>query len=679
MPPISTAFRFFDAEHSFDTLGVQAAAIVEVVSSPADRTTLNTMAIGDSFSGALQAVGDDDWVAVTLQAGSSYEINLFGSGVGALSDPYLRLYDANGAQVAFNDDGGSGYNSRIIYTPSSTQSFFLSARAYGDTGQGNYQITVDTAAADSVAGSLDQLATYLTDGYWTDNGGARHTFDTSTSNIITVNITALSADGQRLARWAMEAWERVADIRFSEIGGSAQITFTDNQPGAYSSYWSIGGTTQSAIVNVSTSWLNAYGTQIDDYSFSTYLHEIGHALGLGHQGDYNGAATYGVDETFANDSYQVSLMSYFSQTENTFVNASYGLPVTAMSADIVAIQALYGKPDNASSTNGKTIYGYNQTVGGYLGLYFDVLTTGQDPNNMLGNGPVALTIYDRSGKDTVDFRTDTTDQRVDLSDQGVWDVFGLKGNVVLARGTVIENYVAGDGNDWVNGNDGRNKIIGGRNDDTLNGLGGNDTLKGGDGRDLLQGGTGKDKINGGGGSDVINGGAGNDTLIGGAGHDQINGGGGRDNILGGSGNDTLQGDDGSDALAGGAGNDLINGGSGRDTLLGDDGRDTLRGDGSQDVLNGGLGNDRLTGGNGADDFVFDPGFGQDTVTDFRNNMDELHLDDALWFGSLSAQTVINTFASSANGNTVLDFGNGNVIVIEGITNAQDLVDDIVIF
>ena len=234
MTPISTAFRPFDTERSFYTLGVQAAAIVEIESSPADLTTLNAMAVGDSFSGALQTVGDDDWVAVTLQAGSSYEINLFGSGVGALSDPYLRLYDASGTQVAFNDDGGSGYNSRIIYTPSSTETYFISARAYGDTGQGNYQITVDTAAASS-PGSLDQLAAYLTDGYWNDNGGSRHTFDTSISNVITVNITALSAEGQRLARWAMEAWERVADIQFSEISGSAQITFTDNQPGAYSS------------------------------------------------------------------------------------------------------------------------------------------------------------------------------------------------------------------------------------------------------------------------------------------------------------------------------------------------------------------------------------------------------------------------------------------------------------
>jgi len=536
-----------------------------------------------------------------------------------------------------------------------------------------------TTSAPVPMGSLDELAAYLTDGYWQDNGLPRHSFDTSLSNNITVNIQALPPEAQALARAAMQAWESVADIQFVEVQSGAQITFTDNQPGAYSSFSYIGQYTQSATVNISADWLASYGSELDDYSFMVYMHELGHALGLGHQGQYNGAANFGTDAVFGNDSYQMSVMSYFSQTQNNNIDASYALPLTAMSADIVAIQALYGKPDNTSSTSGKTVYGYNQTVGGYLGLYFDALTTGQDPNNMIGNGPVALTIYDLSGKDTVNFRTDTTDQRVDLSDQGVWDVFGLKGNVVLARGTVIENYIAGSGNDWVNGNDVRNRINGGRNDDTLNGLGGNDILNGNGGRDLLRGGDGKDKINGGGGGDVIDGGNGSDTLIGGAGNDLINGGGGRDNILGGSGNDTLRGDGSNDALAGGRGNDLINGGAGRDTLNGDDGRDTLRGDSGQDVLNGGLGNDRLTGGGGADDFVFDPGFGRDTITDFRNNMDELYLDDALWTGSLSAQTVIDTYASSANGNTVLDFGNGNIIVIEGITNAQDLVDDIVIF
>ena len=112
------------------------------------------------------------------------------------------------------------------------RNYFQSAMTDPQTqrpGSDRVGVSTDTNTAPSVAahaptGSVEDLANYLTDGYWADNGGARHTFDTSTSNIITVNITGLTADGQRLARWAMEAWESVADIQFAEISGPAQPT-----------------------------------------------------------------------------------------------------------------------------------------------------------------------------------------------------------------------------------------------------------------------------------------------------------------------------------------------------------------------------------------------------------------------------------------------------------------------
>lgn len=48
-------------------------------------------------------------------------------------------------------------------------------------------------------------------------------------------------------------------------------------------------------VNVSTVWLQTNDTILDTYLFRTYLHEFGHALGLGHTGHYIVDAEYGVD------------------------------------------------------------------------------------------------------------------------------------------------------------------------------------------------------------------------------------------------------------------------------------------------------------------------------------------------------------------------------------------------
>ena len=61
--------------------------------------------------------------------------------------------------------------------------------------------------------------------------------------------------------------------------------------------------------------------------------------------------------------------------------------------------------------------------------------------------------------DTLDLRTDSTGQRVDLRPEGISDVYGLTGNLVIARDTLIENLVAGSGNDTITDfNDGDDNI-----------------------------------------------------------------------------------------------------------------------------------------------------------------------------------------------------------------------------
>ena len=487
MCTICVAVRPYDPDCVYTALTNEMAEVPEIPSALASVATTNVMTVGDSFSGNLETEGDADWVAISLSAGMEYDIRILaaGEGAGTLSDSYLRVYSGTGSQIAENDDGGANRDSRLVFTPTSDGTYYLSARAWNDSATGTYQITVEPYSNSITEGSLDELAAFLTDGYWNSVGGTRHVFDTSSSNEITVNITALDARGQFLARAAMEAWTAVADITFREVTSGEQITFTDTQSGAFASYSTLGPYTTSATVNISSTWLDTYGAGYDDYSFSTYIHEIGHALGLGHQGPYNGAASYPFDAAFSNDSYQWSVMSYFSQTENTDVDASYALQVTAMAADIVAIQNLYGAPDASSPTAGDTTYGVGQTIGGYLGDLFNIVTTGQDPNNRYDNGPIAFTLYDHSGIDTVNLSNDTSNQLVDLNSLGIWNVFGLTGNVVVASGTVIENYIAGSGNDTIIGNGAQNYLSGGAGNDTLTGGANVDTFAYTGGADVI--------------------------------------------------------------------------------------------------------------------------------------------------------------------------------------------------
>lgn len=296
--------------------------------------------------------------------------------------------------------------------------------------------------------SLDGIAGYLRTG--TDP--ARQ-FDTGPDNEISVNLNALTADGQLLAREALDSWTDVTGIDFVEIGGDAQINFDDNQAGAFAQWSTRGDEIISVDVNISTQWLADEGTEIGEYGYQTYIHEIGHAIGLGHGGPYDGSAEYPNDAAYVNDSWQASVMSYFSQTENTFVDASLGYTTTPMPADVIAVQDMYG---TATDTRlGDTTYGFGDTTG-EARLNFTQLDT-----------PFSLTLVDSGGTDTLNLSGYSDDQVIDLNPLTYSDVGGGKGNLSIARGTTVENALGASGDDVLVGNDASNSLTGGAGADTF--------------------------------------------------------------------------------------------------------------------------------------------------------------------------------------------------------------------
>ena len=334
----------------------------------ADTQTQYIISLGDVFQGTLDRANDKDWIRVELDADIIYDITLSG-----VEPAQLQLSDSAGYSIVTGGEFPSG--AKLIFSPPVSGTYYIHVGSYDDGFTGDYELSL--AENTIPLGTYDEIAEFLTDGSKEWQGGSRFAF----GDIVTANIRELTQDGQQLARWAFEAWTNVTGIEFRFVDDDdADITFDDDV------YTGEGGTSITTIVNgiikshvnVHTSNLLNHGVTIDSPSFTTYLHEIGHALGLGHPGPYNlSPFYYGYHNIFLIDSMQATLMSYAWQHQNTYIDASVAHPITPMIADIIAIQDLYGVPTDINI--GDTVYGYHSNVDGYLGQFFKLWTGELNP------------------------------------------------------------------------------------------------------------------------------------------------------------------------------------------------------------------------------------------------------------------------------------------------------------
>lgn len=531
----------------------------------------------------------------------------------------------------------------------------------------------------------------LANSYYTGNGGSILLSEASEEN----GFLAFTQDQRIMVARAMEQWDELIAIHVVPVASvfDASITFgnTSVDPGvaayAYLPYGDTGyhDLTSAGFDNAyllgGDVWVNAaYQVNFEpphlgSYSSFTLLHEIGHALGLSHPGNYNalddrdgdGTAdplTYAEDASFYQDSQQYTIMSYFTerQTDASWLDwqtATFVSAMTPMIDDIAAVQALYGA--DRTTRADATTYGFNATAGNDL---FDFDKT---------PSPV-LTIWDAGGRDTLDFSGFSTNEIINLN-QGAFSsasagttladlkVSGfvsakytqsqldalfvsygsgpqgqMRNNIAIAYGTVIENATAGSGDDLLIPNQAANILRGNAGVDTVSYR---DSMSGVIASLATNRGTGGDaagdryidieRLEGSEFADHLSGGNRDDVLIGLLGDDVLLGGNGADTLLGGAGNDRLVGGEGADTLIGANGNDLLLGGGGNDRLRGESGNDLLNGGRGDDILNAGTGIDTMTGEEGRDTFVFDVATTTVSITDFQSRYDriDLHFLDAV--------------------------------------------------
>ncbi|WP_293355488.1 M10 family metallopeptidase C-terminal domain-containing protein [Phenylobacterium sp.] len=449
------------------------------------------------------------------------------------------------------------------------------------------------------------------------------------------------------AEQAMQAWADVANIRFVRVGiGTAGEGAYSNDAAILFGNYTSGESGSSAFANFpgstsSTStagdvWINVTaGTNslpsMGNYGAQVLIHEIGHAIGLAHPGDYNAGdgdspITYASSAEYYEDSRQYTVMSYFSES-NT--GGSYGGRYAAAPQldDIRAAQIEYGA--NMSTRTGDTVYGFNSTAGR------DWFAAANSSSRVI------FAVWDAGGRDTFDFSGYSQNQVIDLREGFFSNVGGLTGNVAVAQGAKIENAIGGFGADTINGNALDNAIDGGAGFDSVFSGAGNDTIAGGAGTSYLRGEDGNDSIAGGAVFDDIQGNTGNDTERGGDGDDFVVGGKDNDVLFGENGADLVYGNIGSDTCDGGTGDDIVRGGQDNDSISGGDGADFMSGD---------RGSDTVSGGAGADIFHISSDAGSDRVLDFNlAEGDRVQLDPGATFSvaQVGEDTVI-TLASPSD-------------------------------
>jgi Ca2+-binding RTX toxin-like protein len=297
---------------------------------------------------------------------------------------------------------------------------------------------------------------------------------TNNANAVSLTATNTLADPDAPALIPTYQWQQLNGATWTNIAGSTAATTATNLSNAtvrvVSSYTDPFGTT--TVISPETAIIGNNGN-------NTIAGTTGSDFQLGLAGDDTFNASTGndtIDGGVGMDTYSLVL-----QTEATIVNLTAGLASSSNTGSdvLISIENVTGGVGDDTMTDG---VGSNILSGGV-----SVLGIGG-----LGNDSFIMTVD--NARDTIDggsFGSDTINYSAFATALAVT----LNGNTqitVTGSGTTnassdqirgIENFVAGSGNDTINGDSAANQLHGGAGDDLIRGGQGADNLTGGLGLD----------------------------------------------------------------------------------------------------------------------------------------------------------------------------------------------------
>lgn len=194
------------------------------------------------------------------------------------------------------------------------------------------------------------------------------------------------------------------------------------------------------------------------YGWADVFHEIGHALGLKHPGNYNAGLPGNTTGTppyldAAHDNHQYSIMSYNNNSYTNGVNNT-----TYMPYDIEALQYLYGVKTNGSTATAGTFSFANSTP---ATTYLQTLwsNTGGDQINLAGMSNSSVINLNPGTYSSINIRSNTSNQsNVAIAYGSKINTVSLSTNTTAADKVILNNSYSTGSFDTINNLSANDKI-----------------------------------------------------------------------------------------------------------------------------------------------------------------------------------------------------------------------------